>query len=170
MRRLSLAAVLLLSALAPASAAAQLPSPSSRTIVPGRSIGSVALGMSVQRAVAAWGAGSACTELSRSTSCYWAGTDLQGSANFVVDGAGKVVLISISAGRRGDNLAYAGPLLTWRTRKKIGLGSSTTAVVKAYPKQIKSSPSGPQLGSGKRATTFQPSSSRIYQISIGPLP
>ena len=169
MRRLGLLTVLLLSAIAPATAAAELPTPASRTIVPGTSIGGVAIGMTVKRAVAAWGPGSACTELSRSTSCYWKGTDLQGSANVVIDATGKVVLISISAGRRGDELAYAGPLLKWRTRKKVGLGSSTAAVVKAYPRQIKSSPSGPQLGSGKRATTFQPSSRRIYQISIGPL-
>lgn len=169
MRRIVVLTTLLACALAPAVARAELPTPSSRTIVPGTSIGGVAIGMTVKRAVAAWGAGSACTELSRSTSCYWTGSDLDGSANFVVDAAGKVVLISISAGRRGDDLAYAGPLLKWRTRKKIGLGSTTVVVVKAYPKQIKSSPSGPQLGSGKRATTFQPSSRRIYQISIGPL-
>lgn len=170
MRRSATLAFLFLCALVPATASAELPAPKSTSIVPGTSIAGVAIGMSVERAVAAWGPGSACTKESRSVSCFWQGTDLQGSASFVVDAAGRVVLISVSAGRRGDDLAYSGPLLKWRTRKKSRIGVTSLSVARAYPRQIKSSPSGLQLGSGKRATTFHTSSNRIYMISIGPLP
>ena len=76
------------------------------------------------------------------------------------------MLITISAGRKGNDLVYAGPLQTWKTRKKVRLGVTSYAVVKAYPK-VHGSGSGPQLGSGNHTTTFQTSSGRIYQIDVG---
>lgn len=167
-RPLVLACVLATTALLPASAAAQLPTPTSTAIVPGKTIGGVGPGMTVARALAIWGPGSACTPESRRDSCYWRGTDLEGMASFVVGADGKVVYVAISAGRRGDDLAYAGPLMRWRTSRKLRLGVTTGFVVRKYPK-VKGAPSGLQLGSGVHATTLQTSSGRIYQIDIGPL-
>lgn len=165
-RALILPAVLVIAAIAPASASAELPTPKSMTIVPGTSIAGVSVGMSVKRALGVWGAGSTCTEESVRTSCYWRGTERQGMASFDVGPTGKVTVISIVTGRKGNGLVYAGPLQKWRTRRKIRLGVTAYAVVKAYPK-VRGSGSGPQLGSGNHTTTFQTSSGRIYQISVG---
>jgi hypothetical protein len=163
--RLLLAAAAVLAALLPATASAALPTPKTTTIVPGKSIGGVAVGMSVKRALAIWGPGSLCTEATVQDSCNWIGTDRQGAASFNVV-KGKVVLITISTGRKGDDLIYAGPLQKWKTRKKVRLGVTAYAVFKAYPK-VHGSGSGPQLGSGNHTTTFQTSSGRIYQINVG---
>ena len=164
-RPLLLAAGFALAALLPATASAALPTPKTTTIVPGKSIAGVAVGMSVKRALAAWGPGSSCTEATVQDACYWIGTDRQGDASFNVV-KGKVVLITISTGRKGNDLIYAGPLQTWKTRKKVRLGTTTYAVVKAYPK-VRSSGTGPVLGSGNHTTTFQVSGERIYQINVG---
>ena len=164
-RTLLVAAVVALAALLPATASAALPTPKTTTIVPGRSIAGVAVGMSVKRALAAWGPGSACTEATVHDSCNWIGTDRQGAASFNVV-KGKVVQVTISTGRKGNDLIYAGPLQKWKTRKKVRLGTTTYAVVKAYPK-VRSSGTGPVLGSGNHTTTFQVSGERIYQINVG---
>lgn len=158
-------AVVTACAVAPAAASAVLPTPKTTTIVPGKSIAGVAVGMSVRRALAAWGPGSTCTEATVQDACYWQGTDRQGNASFNVV-KGKVVQITISTGRKGNDLVYAGPLQAWKTRKKIRLGAKTYAVVRAYPK-VRSSGSGPVLGSGNHTTTFQVSGERIYQINVG---
>ena len=164
-RTLLVAAVVALAALLPATASAALPTPKTTTIVPGKSIAGVAVGMSVKRALAAWGLGSSCTEATVHDSCNWIGTDRQGAASFNVV-KGKVVQVTISTGRKGNDLIYAGPLQTWKTRKNVRLGTTTYAVVKAYPK-VRSSGTGPVLGSGNHTTTFQVSDGRIYQINVG---
>jgi len=164
-RAILAAATAALVALLPATASAALPAPKTTTIVPGRSIAGVAVGMSVKRALAAWGPGSACTEATVLDTCSWIGTDRQGSASFLVV-KGKIARVTISTGRKGSSLVYAGPLQTWKTRKKMHLGVTTYAVVKAYPK-VRGSGSGPVLGSGNHTTTFQVSSGRIYQIDVG---
>jgi hypothetical protein len=166
MRRIaSLLVAVTACALAPATASAALPSPKTTAIVPGKSIAGVAVGMSVKRALAAWGPGSACTEETVQDACYWIGTDRQGNASFNVV-KGKVVQITISTGRKGNELVYAGPLQAWKTSKKARLGSKTYAVVRAYPK-VRGSGTGPVLGSGNHTTTFQVSGDRIYQINVG---
>ncbi len=166
-RSLVLAAAIAIAALLPATASAELPTPKSTTIVPGKSMGGVSIGMSIKRALKVWGEGSDCTEESVRTSCYWTGTDRQGMASLSISPTGKVTLISISTGRKGDDLVYAGPLQKWKTRKKIRLGVSTYRVGKAYP-QVKGAGYGVKIGRGNHTTGFQGSSGRIYQIFIGP--
>ena len=154
-------------ALAPAAASAALPRPASTAIVPGKSIGGVGIGMTVRRALAVWGRGSHCTAATIRRSCTWTGSGTQGTASFSVGFTGKVTGITIAAGHNERSPVYKGPLQRWKTSRGTHLGVSAAAVVKAYPK-AHSSPSGPQLGSGSRATTFTKSARRISQISIGP--
>ena len=170
MRHASPAALALaLTALLPATAAARLPTPKSTTIVPGKSIGGVSPGMSVGRALGIWGPGSDCTAISVRVRCTWAGPGKQGAAFFEVGTDGKIAQVVIEAGQRTDGTpAYTGPLLHWRTRKKIHLGQSLATVYKAYPKLVGSG-SGAQLGSGTHATTFVSSLGHTYSIIIGPI-
>lgn len=166
MRPLGLLVALAALLAVPATATAALPVVKTTTIVPGRSIAGLKVGMTVPQALAAWGTGTTCTAETRQAYCYYRGTERQGDASFIVDKAGKVVTITISAGRKGINLVYAGPLQRWRTTKGIRLGSTTAQVVKAYPK-AKGAGYGIQLGSGSRTTALATSAGRMYQISVG---
>lgn len=167
------AALLVLAAAmaAPAPASAALPAAKSKTIVPGRSIAGVKVGMTAAQALAAWGsAGTDCTAQSTRTDCYYRGTARQGDAHFTLDTAGKVTLVSVQIGQMSNgNPIYSGPLTKWRTSKRIGLGSTTRQVVKAYPK-AKGAPYGIQLGSGSHTTALETSGGRMFAISVGTLP
>ena len=154
-------------ALAPAAASARLPTPPSKAIVPGKSIGGVRIGMTVRSALAHWGAGSHCTAATIRRSCTWTGSGAQGTVSFNVGFTGKVRSITIAAGHNETTQIYKGPLQGWKTSRGIHLGSSAASVVKAYPK-VRSTPSGPQLGTGARSTIFTKSARRIAQIYIGP--
>lgn len=166
MRIVAALALVVAALVAPATATAALPVVKTTTIVPGRSIAGVKVGMTVAQALAAWGTGTTCTAETRQDYCYYRGTERQGDASFIVDRAGKVVTVTISAGRKGINLVYAGPLQRWRTKKGIRLGSTTAQVVKAYP-NAKGAGYGIQLGSGSRTTALATSAGRMYQISVG---
>jgi hypothetical protein len=168
MRRIAMLLVAVTAcALAPATASAALPRPASTAIVPGKSIGGVRIGMTVKSALAHWGAGSHCTAATIRRSCTWTGSGTQGTVAFNVGFTGKVRSITITAGHNERSQIYKGPLQGWKTSRGIHLGSSAASVVKAYPK-VRSSPSGPQLGSGSRSTIFTKSARRISQIYIGP--
>lgn len=148
----------------PAAAEAKLPSPSSKRIVPNRSIGTVKIGIAATTAVKRWGAGGSCAETIGS-SCRWEGTMKQGSASFdVVDG--KVASITLTVGQKPSyEPAYSGPITRWKTSKGIGIGSTLKRVVKAYPK-AKANGSGVEIRSGKRRTLFESSGGRVSTIAI----
>jgi hypothetical protein len=149
---------------APASHAA-LPKPKSTVIKPGSSIAGVKFGMDAQDALKLWGPGSNCEEVATER-CTWRGSASQGSAYFEVRD-GKVAEVGIDSGQKttGDRV-YRGPLVKWKDKKKIGLGSSLSATSKAYKKGFHNG-GGWQLNSGSRATLWPSSAGRTYTIVIG---
>lgn len=165
MRAFVVLPALVLALVAAAPASADLPKPKSTTIVPGKSIAGVKVGMTVGQALAVWGPSPDCTADTRLAICWYRGTLQQGDASFTVAN-GKVRTVGISTGRRGTDLIYSGPLQRWRTRKGIKLGSTVRQIVKAYPK-TKGAPYGVSLGSGSHTTAFLNSLTRIYSISVG---
>src|SRR4051812_19774510 len=159
---LTVAAAALLTA--PAAHAA-LPKPRSTTIKPGSSIAGVKVGMDAQAALKLWGAGSNCVETAAGR-CTWKGSASQGSAYFE-ERAGKVIEVGIDAGQKpnGENV-YKGPLVKWKDKKKIGLGSTLTKTAKAYKKGF-SNGGGWQLNAGSRVTFWTTSEGRDRSIAIG---
>ena len=105
----------------PVIASAKLPSPQRTTIVPGRSIAGVALGMSQHAVFARWGHASCSSGV-----CVWRGPGNPSYAENARVGFtnGKVLNISINAGTTGTSGKYkAGTLSTWKDRFGIHLGS-----------------------------------------------
>jgi hypothetical protein len=150
--------------LVPAGAGAKLPSPTTKRIVPGRSIGGVKLGMEAKTAVEKWGPGGTCAE-AIGNSCSWQGTPRQGAAVFIVED-GRVASVHIEVGSKPNDLpAYSGPITKWKTAKRIGIGSRLRSVTKAYPK-ARPDPSGVVLRSGGRRTLFESSLGRVASITI----
>src|SRR3954451_17925946 len=111
---------------APPAADAALPEPKATTIKPGASIAGIKLGMDPQAALKLWGAGSNCIDVAAGR-CTWKGSASQGSAYFE-ERNGKVIEVGIDAGQKpnGENV-YKGPLVKWKDKKRIGLGSTFTA-------------------------------------------
>jgi hypothetical protein len=102
-------------------AAAKLPSPRTTRIVPGHSIGGVALGMSQGAVFRLWGH----TNCSLGV-CAWRGPGNPSYAENARVGLhnGKVLNISINAGTTGTSGKFkAGQLATWKDRFGIHLGS-----------------------------------------------
>lgn len=130
-------------ALAPAALAAT-PSPRSYLIVPGSSIGGVKIGQSFASGKAAWGARRGrCTE-DRSLSfsqCFYrpgnARNKSRGEASFGAfeDRIGQIE-IGAPLNGRGENV-YTGPLMRFKTSKRIGLGSAIRAFRRSYPRATK---------------------------------
>lgn len=155
-------------AVMPATASAKLPKPKSTTIVPGTSIGGVSPGMSIKRVLKIWGSGSACVATTTLARCAWEGTGKQGQAYVEIGRDGKVAQVAIESGLKNGSPVFTGPLLHWKTRKKVRLGMTLFTIHKAYPKLVGSG-SGGQLGSGVHTTTFATSGGRVYTIIIGAL-
>jgi hypothetical protein len=157
----------LIAALAlPGAAAAKLPAFPSKVIEPAKSIGGVKLGATLKSAKAAWGTNKDCFfEKGNGTCSYQNGK--QGNAQW--SGVeGKVVDISISAGYNGTDPYFGGPLLTLKTSKGIGIGSSLKSAKQAYPGgkvyqgSVLSVP-----GKGKSFTTFSFVKGKCAAINIG---
>jgi hypothetical protein len=159
------AAIACIGSLAPAAAQAKLPSPSTKRIVPGRSIGGVKIGMGAAAAVKRWGPGGSCAA-TIGPSCTWAGSMKQGQASFEVTD-GRVTSIRLESGQKPTTYypVYRGPITKWKTAKRIGIGSALRAVVKAYPKATPNG-SGVELKTGKRRTLFESSLGRTKSITI----
>jgi hypothetical protein len=120
---------------APGVAAANLPSPASKLIVPGKSIGGVSLGESYTQAQKAWGITKNCNPM---TGCTYDGGK-NGTASFSTPhrpGSPAIVsavYIEVHFFRIGKPDWARTPLDKYKTAKGIHLGSTLSTVKKAYP-------------------------------------
>ncbi len=170
---------------APSIASAVAPTPVSKRIVIGRSIGGVAIGQTFTRARAAWGPGGFCPEPTvpgppgepMPVFCTWTvGSDGElGDAS--LGGTRRVESVEIAVAFGPDGLPRVSPLRALRTARGIGLGSSSRAVRKAYPRAARKVISGFQdpyvdyviTASSRVRTTFavRGPAQRVAQIRIG---
>lgn len=131
----------------PAAAQAGLPKMSNTLIVPGKSIGGVALGGSLSAVTKAWGPNKACEY-----QCLYEGKAAAGETPSLGSvlletkssgGPGKVWMVFINVGEKpsGDKLVpnFNTPLTRFKTAKGIGLGSKVTELKQAYHSAKKSS-------------------------------
>jgi hypothetical protein len=151
----------------PASAGAALPKLSTTLIVPGKSIGGVALGATASAVKKAWGNTKSCE-----FECAYeggkhgdetatnAGVLLENSASG--KGPAKVWRVFITVGQKkvGDEPKpdFNTPLTEFETSKGIGIGSTIGEVQKAYPGAKKEGDAGftnfTLKGKGEIETTF----------------
>ena len=154
-RRALLPAVALALLAAPA-ADATLPKFADRTVVVGKSIGGVKLGMTGAAAKKAWGGAKGC-QLFGTASCIYrdAGSTQsntgEGSFGFP---QGKVTSIYIQAPLGAKGPRYVAPLSTPKTDKGIRLGSTVGALQKAYPKAKIEGTFATLAGKGGATTSF----------------
>lgn len=135
----------------PASAGAALPKPSTTLIVPGKSIGGVALGATATKVKKAWGNTKDCE-----FQCIYEGgkNGDESAANAGVllekpaggSGAAKVSRIFLTVGQKrvGKELKpdFNTPLAEFKTSKGIGIGSKVSEVQRAYPGAKKTAGAG----------------------------
>ena len=135
----------------PASAGAALPKPSTTLIVPGKSIGGVALGATASNVQKAWGKTKDCE-----FQCVYEGgkhgDETAANAGVLLEapasgsGPAKVwrVFLTVGLKKVGSELKpdLNTPLTEFTTSKGIGLGSTIGEVKKAYPGAKKFSSSG----------------------------
>jgi hypothetical protein len=163
--RFLLAASFFVALLAAPAAEAKLPAKGGKSIVPGRSIGGVKIGMGAEAAVGKWGKGGSC-DAAIGTSCRWEGTMKQGRMRFDLTN-GKVSTIVIEAGQRPSTFepVYSGPITKWKTKKGVHIGTKLFTVSKKYPRAT-SDGGGLVLASGARKTYFSSSGGRTASITI----
>lgn len=178
MRHLPLvtASVVLSLAAMPAAAGAALPKPKTKLIVPGKSIGGVALNMATAKAKAQWGPGAKCTKTPASGTvkaqegCDWRTFDsiISPSAHITFLG-GKVYLVVITGGRDAKTGKLKGhDFAAWKTAKGIAVGSKISAVGPAYPaakRNLSEGGSGWDLITPKAITSFG-GTTTVQSISI----
>jgi hypothetical protein len=153
-------------AIAAPAAEAKLPAKGGKSIVPGKSIGGVKIGMDAAAAVKKWGKGGSC-DTTIGASCRWEGSMKQGSMRFDLDRNGKVSTIVIEAGQKPVSFepVYKGPITKWKTSKGVHIGTTLRTVGKKYPK-AKPDGGGLALQSGRRTTFFSSSLGRTETITI----
>ena len=105
-------------------------------IVPGHSIGGVAIGMTFKQARSAWGPGARCLPTTRPSSCRWRGTRAQSSAMFLLTRR-RVTSVALGAGADQHGPRYSGPIAALRTANGIRFGSTEAEFVAAYPSAVK---------------------------------
>jgi hypothetical protein len=163
------------------AASAALPASHDTLIVPGRSIGGLKVGASLQEVNASWGGNCVSSE-----ECVWDGKR-QGCAQIAMMnpqtqldiehlGAGHVKTIVLDyLTHVGPNPSYKTPLARFRTAKGIGIGSSVKSLLKAYPhaKRVHyPEMQGPGrvyyvLGLGLRYCGFLTHNGRVAWIALG---
>ena len=135
----------------PATAGAALPKPSTTLIVPGKSIGGVALGATASKVKKAWGNTKDCE-----FQCVYEGgkngDETAANAGVLLEepasgsGPGKVwrVFLTVGLKKVGDELKpdLNTPLSEFKTSKGIGIGSTVGEVKTAYPAAKKYSSTG----------------------------
>jgi hypothetical protein len=155
-----------------ATAFAGVPHPSTRLIVPGKSLGGVRLGGTFAAARKAWGPGADCRKnFSMRVCVYKTNSYADGSAGFSSRSGGRIDEITLNAGfTRNSTPIFTNSVARFRTSKGIRLGSTSAAVRKAYPdvKRRSGSASYPLVlsGPGEATTTFQISRRRVIGIRI----
>jgi len=165
-RRIVVPGMLVAALVLPASAQAKLPAPAVKTVVFGKSVAGVSLGMPLAAAKAAWGPGSKCA----GTTCTWSATPATPATGaklaFTVK-KGEVVTILVQDGTGGT----AAGIKRFRTAKKIGIGATLAALRKAYPALGPATGSvgfaEVDLGSGKTVTNFQFVNDALDTFQIG---
>jgi hypothetical protein len=130
---LSGAAVLMV----PVGAFAGYPNTDNTRILP-KSIGGLALGDSKREARRAWGKPDRCQLFTQTTICeFGARESRKGYARYDLRG-NKVNSMILTAGRRNGQFdgppSFRGPLLRFKTRNGVGLGSLLSKVKKEFPR------------------------------------
>jgi hypothetical protein len=151
----------------PATAGAALPKPSTTLIVPGKSIGGVALGATAGTVKKAWGNTKDCE-----FQCVYEGgkngDETAANGGVLLEepaskkGPAKVWRVFLTVGQKkvGDELKpdFNTPLDEFTTSKGIGIGSKISEVQKAYPSAKKFGEAGltsfTLKGKGEIETTF----------------
>jgi hypothetical protein len=164
--RLAIPSTLALGLLLVPAAGAKLPEPSVTTIVTGKSVAGVKLGMTLAAAKRKWGAGSKCGAAAAgpgSTYCTWSTTSSPQSPKLtLVAIGGKVRAITVDGGTGGAAIK------AFKTSKGIGIGSTKSALQAAYPALGSSlGPDNPSLGSGATITSFYTKGGRIKSLQVG---
>jgi hypothetical protein len=153
---------LILGATAAVPSLAALPVPTSRLIVPGRSLGGVKLGGTFAAGLKAWGRGATCTQGTRFHICsYTTSNFADGNAGFTGKPGGRIDMIQVAAGYTGRDPNFKTSLVKFKTAKGVGLGSTSRAVKSAYPKAKRQNVTGASnyewviVGPGAARTRFQ---------------
>jgi hypothetical protein len=170
-RRL-LVAVPVLALAVPVIAAARVPSPATKLIVPGKSIGGISIGMNYKAAEKLWGTPSSCAKpvLAAGGGCSYTGptnTSKYGTASFNWS-QGKVIEVTIQANEsRSQKYTLTGPLTKFKTATGIGLLSSRAAVRRAYPRfKVNGTFGYFATGPGKHVTNLATQKNVVTSISV----
>jgi hypothetical protein len=166
----------------PAAAHASLPKPTSTLIVPGKSIGGVALGGDAKSVQKAWGKTKECVQ-----ACIYEagknGDETPTNAGALLEkpaagGPNKVWRIYLATGEKrvGNEIEpdLDTPLVEFKTSKGIGIGSSIGEVQRAYPSAKKRAQPGVTTftlkGKGEIETIFIALGTKVTTVIISSHP
>lgn len=149
------------------SSHARLPKPKSKAIVVQKSIGGIAIGTKFRAVTKRWGKNKSCQVRLAAFTCTYSGGRTKGTA-YVIQIGGRVRTIEIGLGADATGRpVYSGPLMKFKTKDGIGLGSSSAAVRAAYPAAQSTAADVLTIGArGGRQTTFGLHNDVVYKIGI----